>query len=91
MESLIKFRPYKKNKEYTLDEKLTAGELGTKILERACDNEFQIVGEDNVLLGQINTFSVITSSQESVIAAADPKKLFVLLAECGHDFVSEMR
>ena len=37
MKSLIKVRPFKKNKEATLEEKLAASELGVKILERESD------------------------------------------------------
>ena len=91
MESLIKFRPFQKNKEYTLDDKLAAGELGFKILERTCDGEFQLAGEDNFLLGQMNMFSVITSSPDAVIAAADPRQLFTVLAQGGTPVIQELR
>ena len=51
MESLVKYRPFQKNYEATLDGKLAAGELGVKILERVCNGEFLLAGEDNFLLG----------------------------------------
>lgn len=48
-------------------------------------------GEDNVLLGQINAFSVISSTQNSIIATANTQHLFRLLSEGGKKFIEEMR
>ena len=48
-------------------------------------------GEDNILLGQINMFSVITCSHNAVIAAADTTKFFKIMGEAGGDFVTELR
>ena len=60
MESLIKPRPFKKQRDIKLLERVAAGEFGIKVLERRCNDSFRLVGEDNFLLGQSNMFSVIT-------------------------------
>ena len=44
-------------------------------------------GEDNVLLGQINAYSVVSARQNSVIATANTQHLFKLLSEGGKKFI----
>ena len=51
MESLIKPRPFKKQRDIKLLERVAAGEFGIKVLERRCNDSFRLVGEDNFLLG----------------------------------------
>ena len=91
MASLIKERPFKKQREIKLLERVAAGELGVKILDRDCTGSFRLVGEDNFLLGQKNMFSVITTTREAVIGSADPQKLFQIMSDAGGHFVQELR
>ena len=48
-------------------------------------------GEDNVLLSQVNPYSVVTSSRNTVIATANTQHLFRLLSEGGKPFLDVMR
>ena len=91
MQSLIKPRQFEKQREIKLLERVAAGELGVKIMERHCSDSFRLVGEDNFLLGQKNMFSVITSSREAVIGSADPQALFRILGDAGGQFVEELK
>jgi len=46
-------------------------------------DEFEMFGEDNVLLGQINPYSVVSVTQNAIIATANTQHLFKLLSEGG--------
>ena len=48
-------------------------------------------GDDNVLLGQFNSYSVVTANRNSVIATANTQHLFRLLSEGGLPFIEAMR
>ena len=50
-----------------------------------------MTGEDNVLLGQLNNYSVVTDGPDTVIAAANTRHFFRLIAELGSDFTAELR
>lgn len=53
--------------------------------------DFELIGHDNVLLNQVNPFSVVSVSKLSIIATANTQHLFRLLAEGGKDFIQELR
>ena len=51
-----------------------------------------MLGEDNVLLGHVNTFSAVTDNvQPTIIAAANTQHLFRLISEIGGEFTTKMR
>ena len=74
-----------------MEERLAKGELGQRILKREISEGFEMFGEDNVLLGQINAYSVVSARQNSVIATANTQHLFRLLSELGKQFIDQMR
>ena len=75
----------------TTEQRVHAGELGVEILHRSYGEKFFMTGEDNVLLGQLNNYSVVTDGQDVVIAAANTQHFFRLISEAGADFANEMR
>ena len=74
-----------------LEQRLAEGALGQRILKREVSEGFEMYGEDNVLLGQINPYSVVSIRRNSIIATANTQHFFKLLQECGKQFILEMR
>ena len=81
----------RKSKFASIEERIAAGELGEKILHSAFECKFSMVGEDNVLLGQTNNYSVVTDRRNCVVAAASTQELFRLLADADPEVKQEMR
>lgn len=48
-------------------------------------------GDDNVLLAQLNPYSVVSVTQNAIVLTANTQHFFTLLSECGKEFVDEMR
>ena len=84
-------REFCKLNEAKIDSRIAAGELGVELLQKSFNEKFFMVGEDNVLLGQVNNFSVVTDCPNVVIAAANTQHFFRLISEAGADFANEMR
>lgn len=91
VERLSKQYPFKKGCEEGVEERLARGELGQRIMQRRVHEGFEMFGEDNVLLSQVNPYSVVTSSRNTVIATANTQHLFRLLSEGGKPFLDVMR
>ena len=91
IERLEKFYPFQKGCEVGIDQRMAKGELGTLLLKRVINDNFEMYGHDNVLLGQINPYSVMSFECNTVIATANTQHLFTLLSECGKKFIEDMR
>ena len=61
----------RKSKYASIEERIADGELGEKILKLDFDQKFFLVGEDNILLGQTNNYSMVTDQRNCVVAAAN--------------------
>ena len=51
IERLEKFYPFQKGCEVGIDQRMAKGELGTLLLKRVINDNFEMYGHDNVLLG----------------------------------------
>jgi hypothetical protein len=71
--------------------RIARGQLGQRILKIEVKDKFEMFGEDNVLLRQINPYSVVSVTQNAIIATANTQHLFKLLSEGGSDFINELR
>ena len=91
LERLFKKYPFQKGCDSVLEERIARGDLGQRILKREVTECFEMFGEDNVLLGQINAYSVVSATQNSIIATANTQHLFRLLSEGGKKLINEMR
>ena len=61
----------RKTKYASIEERIAAGELGEKILKLDFDQKFFMIGEDNILLGQTNNYSMVTDQRNCIVAAAN--------------------
>jgi hypothetical protein len=79
--------------EEPLLSRVTKGDFGSHILERVAEVEarFLLLGEDNILLKQMNPFSVVTGGRDCVIMTADCAQLFRYLSEGGQEFIDILK
>ena len=62
LQRLSKHYEFQKGCDSGIDERLARGDLGQCILKKSMNEEFEMFGEDNVLLGQVNPYSVVSNS-----------------------------
>ena len=59
---ILKKPDYGKLTDASIEQRIANGELGAEILHSTIYDKFSMIGEDNVLLSQVNTYSVVTDN-----------------------------